>query len=119
MKDVYDVDSYQLVNLFERPMLYTEERIDRDSVPYELYHYELKGSDVDPGRYASIEEDFVSRNYTGCVLSLAEIDFRGRGYADIEDMIDFTGVEYEDLDRFIDDFDSRENAELIDPFIYD
>ena len=42
-------EEYEYIELFGKPGLFTNARIDRDTVPEGWYAYDLRGSDYDPG----------------------------------------------------------------------
>ena len=48
-------EEYEYVELFGKPALFTNSRIDRDTVPEGWYAYDLRGSDYDPGEPVTVE----------------------------------------------------------------
>lgn len=54
-EDAYKED-YEHIELFDVPGLFTNSRIDRETVPAGWYCYDLRGSDDDPGDPTTVEE---------------------------------------------------------------
>lgn len=57
-------EEYEHIELFGKPALFTNSRIDRTTVPEGFYCYDLRGSDYDPGRPVTIENQ-VTVNHAG------------------------------------------------------
>lgn len=92
-------EEYEHIELFDSPALFTNSRIDRPSVPEGWYCYDVRGSDYDPGRPATLENRVVV-NHAGTILSPKAIPFdEGEDYRDIHDEINFLG-ESLTLDEF-------------------
>lgn len=68
-------ERFELVEVFDRPMLFTCLRVDRNTVPKGLYLYEVRNDDdqcgipVEIGRHIDPENDW---NYTGDLCSARE-----------------------------------------------
>ena len=65
-EDAYKED-YEHIELFDEPGLFTNSRIDRETVPAGWYCYDLRGNDDDPGDPTTVEEQ-VTVNHAGTVL---------------------------------------------------
>ena len=92
---------YTEVELFDKPALFSNYRIDRDTVPEGLYCYDLRGSDYDPGSPVTVEP-YVTVNHAGSVLTIEPIEFSGMGESrrvDGEDGLNLTGGDIE-LEEF-------------------
>lgn len=61
-------ETMEHIEIFKKPALFTNSRIDRDSVPEGWYCYDLRGSDFEPGHPSTLE-DKVAVNHAGSVLS--------------------------------------------------
>lgn len=86
-------EEYELVELFDKPALFTNGRISRFTVPRGWFCYDLRGSDNDPGDPATIEK-FVGVNHAGTILTPSEIPFKkGKDYMPIKDGLNFLGDE--------------------------
>ncbi|MDD3778441.1 MAG: hypothetical protein PHU76_01785 [Synergistaceae bacterium] len=68
-------ETFQEVELFGNPALFTNSRIDSDTVPDGWYCYDLRGSDYDPGRPVTVEPRVVV-NHAGSVLTHEPVKFR-------------------------------------------
>ena len=60
-------DKFQHLEVFDKPALFTNGRIARDTVPQGWYCYDIRGSDDDPGELCYMEENVVV-NHAGSVL---------------------------------------------------
>ena len=60
-------DKFQHLEVFDKPALFTNGRIARDTVPKGWYCYDIRGSDDDPGELCYMEENVVV-NHAGSVL---------------------------------------------------
>ena len=91
-EDAYKED-YEHIELFDVPGLFTNGRIDRETVPAGWYCYDLRGSDVDPGDPTTVEEQ-VTVNHAGTVLlpkalKLNRTDIDGTRYRKIGEGLNF------------------------------
>ena len=59
-------DKFQHLEVFDKPALFTNGRIARDTVPKGWYCYDMRGSDDDPGELCYMEENV---EYKGFVLN--------------------------------------------------
>ena len=86
-------EKYQEVELFGKPALFSNGRIDRDKLPEGLYVYDLRGSDYDPGLPVTIQENVVV-NHAATVIAAAPIELPEQGFLYLgEDGLNFTGGE--------------------------
>ena len=60
-------EKFQHLEVFDKPALFTNGRIARDTVPQGWYCYDIRGSDDDPGELCYMEENVVV-NHAGSVL---------------------------------------------------
>ena len=91
-EDAYKED-YEHIELFDEPGLFTNGRIDRETVPAGWYCYDLRGSDDDPGDPTTVEEQ-VTVNHAGTVLlpkplKLNKVDINGTRYRKIGEGLNF------------------------------
>lgn len=85
-------EEFEHVELFNKPALFTDARIRRDSVPRGWFCYDLRGSDDDPGQPVTVE-NHVAVNHAGTVLLPEGIgldDLPGH-YRRLGDGLDFLG----------------------------
>jgi hypothetical protein len=68
-------EDFQEVELFGKPALFTNSRIERATVPDGWYAYDLRGSDYDPGRPVTIEAQVVV-NHAGANSDARPVKFR-------------------------------------------
>ena len=85
------VEEYEHIELFGKPVLFTNDRLDRATVPQGWYCYDLRGSDDDPGIPVTLEEN-VSVNHAGSILSPEPFVFEeGKNYLPIAGKLNFLG----------------------------
>ena len=70
-------DEYDLISLFGKPALFTNERLTDADIPKGLFCYHLR--EGDDGRFATIEAK-VTVNHAGTVITDEPIDFGEQGY---------------------------------------
>ena len=90
MKNDAEKEVFEHIELFGKPALFTNDRIDRDTVPDGLFCYDLRGSDSDPGRPICVELH-VGVNHAGTVLTAQEIDLSKNGYKPLRGGLNFLG----------------------------
>ncbi|MEG0835964.1 MAG: LPD28 domain-containing protein, partial [Christensenellaceae bacterium] len=83
-------EEYEYVELFGKPALFTNSRIDRDTVPEGWYAYDLRGSDYDPGEPVTVEPSVVV-NHAGTILTHEPISFPKEGFKRLKGSLDFLG----------------------------
>ena len=71
-------ESYQLIELFGKPALFSNDRITPKDIPEGLYCYDLRHSD-DGERFCSVEPK-VAVNHGGSVITDIPLDFGDEGY---------------------------------------
>ncbi len=93
MKDAKEI-YYELVGVDGIEVLFTQERIDRKTVPNGLYCYDVRETEGFSGIAATLEPE-VWINYWGTVLSIQEFPLDECGdYQLIQDDIDYLNVGY-------------------------
>jgi hypothetical protein len=83
-------EEYEHVELFGKPALFTNSRIDRVTVPDNFYCYDLRGSDYDPGRPITVE-DKVGVNHAGAVLTAEPVTIPKEGFKRLRGRLNFLG----------------------------
>jgi len=81
-------DKFQHIEVFDKPALFTNGRIARDTVPKGWYCYDIRGSDDDPGELCYMEENVVV-NHAGSVLMPEKLAMPKSGRLDIRDELGF------------------------------
>ena len=85
-------EQYQEIELFDKPGLFSNGRIVRDNLPEDVYCYDLRGSDYDPGEPVCVEEQVVV-NHAGSVLLTEPLELAedGRLILTEEEGLNFVG----------------------------
>ena len=85
-------EQYQEIELFDKPGLFSNGRIARDTLPEGVYCYDLRGSDYDPGDPIYVE-DRVGVNHAGSVILAEPLDLSKEGYLRLteEEGLNFVG----------------------------
>lgn len=83
-------EMFDHIELFGKPALFTNFRIDRSTVPENWYCYDFRGSDSDPGKLNYVELR-VGVNHSGAVLLPEELDLKGKDYRRVRGQINFLG----------------------------
>jgi hypothetical protein len=91
-------EDFEHIELFGKPALFTNSRIDRVTVPGNLYCYDLRGSDNDPDRPVTVENK-VGVNHAGTVLTIEPVTIPEEGYKRLRGKINFLG-EHLDIPSF-------------------
>jgi hypothetical protein len=86
-------ESFEYVELFGRPALFTNSRIDRDTVPEGWYTYDLRGSDYDPGEPVSVEPKVIA-NHAGTILTHDPVTIPKSGPRPLKGRLAFLGDQY-------------------------
>lgn len=94
-------EEYEYVELFGKPALFTNSRIDRDTVPEGWYAYDLRGSDYDPGEPVTVEPK-VGVNHAGTILIHEPVTIPKEGFRKLKGRLDFLG-EHLTLEDFCDE----------------
>ncbi len=86
-------EEFEHIELFGKPVLFTNARVDKATVPEGWYRYNIRGSDYDPGSFGTLERE-VAVNHAGTILSPEKIPFpKGRDYIPIRGSQNFLGEE--------------------------
>lgn len=85
-------DLFEHVELFGKPALFTNARVDVSTAPLGFYCYNLRGSDSDPGRPVSLELH-VGVNHAGTVLTPEPVKIPVSGYKRLRGGLNFLGGE--------------------------
>ena len=64
-------ETFDYIELFDAPAMFTNLRIDRSTVPEGLFCYDVRGSDNDPGALNAIEP-FVFVNHAGTIIGVED-----------------------------------------------
>ena len=81
-------EEFQHIEVFDKPALFTNGRIARDTVPKGWYCYDIRGSDDDPGELCYMEENVVV-NHAGSVLMPEKLAMSKSGRLDVRDELGF------------------------------
>jgi hypothetical protein len=81
-------EEYEYVELFGKPALFTNSRIDRATVPDGWYAYDLRGSDYDPGEPVTVELS-VTVNHAGTILIHEPVTIPKEGFRRLRGQLDF------------------------------
>lgn len=94
---------YEPIELFGKPALFTESRIDSDTLPFGIYTYELRESNEITGMPLTIDKQ-VFVNHAGTVLCSEPVDIESYYYrlSKGETLINFTGGEMLSLAQYCD-----------------
>lgn len=90
---------YELIELFGKPALFTDERLTLNDVPLGLNLYHIRMSD-DNGMFAALEPE-VKVNHGGSVITIENIDFGEEEYIEFTDE---TAPNFTGQDISIDDY---------------
>ena len=93
------IEEYEYIELFGKPGLFTNARIDRDTVPEGWYAYDLRGSDYDPGEPVTVEPSVVV-NHAGTILTHEPISFPKEGFKRLNGRLDFADAYHLSLQEF-------------------
>ena len=81
-------EEFQHIEVFDKPALFTNGRIARDTVPKGWYCYDMRGSDDDPGELCYMEENVVV-NHAGSVLMPEKLAMPKSERLDVRDELGF------------------------------
>lgn len=76
-------ETYEEMTVLGKPALFTSVRIDRNSVPKGLYHYEVRHDDESCGDPVQIAKGIMV-NHWGTILLCTPIKLPSDGYLDID-----------------------------------
>ena len=84
-------ETFEHIELFGKPALFTNSRINRATVPQNFYCYDLRGSDYDPGKPITVE-DSVNVNHAATVLTATPVKFqKDKDFRRISGKLNFLG----------------------------
>lgn len=83
-------EQFEHVELFGKPALFTNFRIDRATVPKGFFCYDLRGSDCDPDRPITVENQ-VGVNHAGTVLTPEAVAIPKEGFRRLSGKLNFLG----------------------------
>lgn len=83
-------EQFEHIELFGKPALFTDARVDVSTLPLGFYCYDLRGSDNDPGRPVTLELH-VGVNHAGSVLTPEKVKIPESGYKRLRDGLNFLG----------------------------
>lgn len=109
-KDFNDIEDFTVIKIFDKPIVFTEKRIDRSTLPYGCCSYEIRHSDNDCDKPAALEND-VYVNFYGTAITIGQIDHLANNPTGFIDIID--DVEFVDTTVY-DGIDTLELREIID-----
>lgn len=87
MRDARDED-FELAEIDNVVVIFTNARIDRDTVPFDLYCYDVRESEGFSGDPATLEK-FVSVNHWGTIISMKPFPLDDDGCYLLKDGINF------------------------------
>ncbi len=90
--NAYD-ESFEYIELFGKPALLTENRIQTDTIPEGWYCYDLRGSDTNPSEPVTVEP-LVAVNHAGTILTHEPVTIPKSGYRSLKGRLDFLGERY-------------------------
>ncbi len=85
-------EEYQQAEFYDVPALFSNGRVDRESLPEGIFCYELRGADYDPGHPLTVEE-YVTVNHAATVLTAVPVTIPEQGSLRLGDGLNFTGGE--------------------------
>ena len=84
-------EQFEHIELFGKPALFTDSRINRATVPEGFYCYDLRGSDYDPIKPVTVE-NAVAVNHAGAVLTTKPVKFqKDKDFRRISGKLNFLG----------------------------
>ena len=105
---------YEEATLFGQPVLFTDYRIDRTTVPPQLNLYELRHEDENSGRPCELAQGILV-NFYGSILSLEPFDLSKTGYLSItaEDLVEPEVIADVTADTFVRAYAASIEGELL------
>lgn len=94
-------EEFELVELFDKPALFTNERLTADKVPHGLNFYHIRSGDGE--QFGTLEPPNVKVNNGGTIITNETIDFGDKGYIefDEENSINFIGGDNISIDDYV------------------
>ena len=102
-------ETFDHIELFDAPAMFTNLRIDRSTVPEGLFCYDVRGSDNDPGALNAIEP-FVFVNHAGTIIGVEDYMLEKGQAKYIATHISFLGDEIT-----LDEFCAKHGIEISEP----
>ena len=81
-------EDYEEILVCGKPVLFTDARIARDTVPDKLYFYEVRYDDDNKGDPVEIASS-IWVNYFGCILSAEPIQLNRNGFLELDPYTDW------------------------------
>lgn len=106
-KDFNDIVDFTIIKIFDKPVAFTENRVDRSTLPYGCCSYEIRYSDCDKVKPSSLKNDAYV-NFYGTAITIGQIDHLANNPKGFIDIID--NVEFVDTDVY----EGKTNMELRD-----
>ncbi len=85
-------EEYQQAEFYDVPALFSNGRVDRESLPEGIFCYELRGADYDPGHPLTVEE-YVKVNHAATILTAVPVTMPEQKSLRLGDGLNFTGGE--------------------------
>ena len=92
-------EDFELAEIDGEPVIFTNARIDRDTVPFDLYCYDVRESEGFSGDPVTLEK-VVSINHWGTILSKKPFPLEDDAYYPLKDGINYLGETYT-MDEFM------------------
>lgn len=84
-------EKFEHIELFGKPVLFTNYRIAPDTVPENWFVYDLRGGGNDPGIPVALETKVIV-NHAGSILTPEQIPFlKGKNYRSVKNKLNFIG----------------------------
>lgn len=85
-------EEYQQAEFYDVPALFSNGRVERESLPEGIFCYELRGADYDPGHPLTVEEH-VTVNHAATILTAVPVTIPEQESLRLGDGLNFTGGE--------------------------
>lgn len=85
-------EEYQQAEFYDVPALFSNGRVDRESLPEGIFCYELRGADYDPGHPLTVEEHVIV-NHAATILTAVPVTIPEQKSLRLGDGLNFTGGE--------------------------
>ena len=102
-------ETFDHIELFDAPAMFTDLRIDRSTVPEGLFCYDVRGTGDDPGALNAIEP-FVFVNHSGTIIGVEDYMLEKGQAKYIATHINFLGSEIT-----LDEFCAKHSIEISEP----
>lgn len=107
-------ESYEFIEILNKPALFTSERLTNSDIPQGLYCYHLRSSDDGEISFATVEPS-VKVNHSGSIVMKEPLNFGDDGLItlDNDSSPNFTGEEYTFGQFMNGDFDLNEGQQMV------